>query len=286
MRLTLVMVTVVFFLNAVMKHNIFDSLLFSIAIAVGLTPELLPVIMSVSLSRGSLVMSRKKVIVKNLSSIQNFGGMNILCTDKTGTLTQDKIMLVRCVDADGKESEEVLKQTYLSSVMHTAKRSALDLAIEEHGKMEISEYRKVDEIPFDFHRRRDSVVVDYGEKRILICKGAPRNIFEESVFYQKNGDQHSFTPEMKALAQKEYNSLSSEGYRVIAVAQKIVPQEERLIYRKEEETGMVFLGFAAFLDPPKAGVASALLELEEVFMWILKCLRGTAKYSLSAFVRI
>ena len=276
MRLTLVMVTVVFFLNAFVKHNIFESFLFSVAIAVGLTPELLPGIMSVSLARGSLVMSKKKVIVKNLSAIQNFGGMNILCTDKTGTLTKDKITLVRCVDITGEDSKDVWVRTYLSSVMHTAKRSALDLAIEEHGKMEVSGYQKVDEIPFDFHRRRDSVVVDHGEERSMISKGAPRNIFEECSTYQKNGTKQSFTPEMMALAQKEYNRLSAEGYRVIAVAEKVVTQEQRNVYHKEEETGMVFLGFAAFLDPPKKSVIPTLLELEGLHIEV-KVLTGDSE---------
>jgi Mg2+-importing ATPase len=276
MRLTLVMVTVVFFLNAIVKHNVFESLLFSIAIAVGLTPELLPVIMSVSLARGSLVMSQKKVIVKNLSAIQNFGGMNILCTDKTGTLTKDKITLVRCVDAAGIESKEVLTQTYLSSVMHTAKKGAMDKAIEEHGKMEVSEYKKVDEIPFDFHRRRDSVVFDRGGERTLVCKGAPKNIFEICSFYQKNGEKHPFPAEEIALAHKQYESLSAEGYRVLALAQKTVKQEERTVYNKEEEKELIFIGFAAFLDPPKKSVIPTLLELEGLHIEV-KVLTGDSE---------
>jgi Mg2+-importing ATPase len=276
MRLTLVMVTLVFFLNTFVKGNIFESLLFSIAIAVGLTPELLPVIMSVSLARGSLVMSQKKVIVKNLSAIQNFGGMNILCTDKTGTLTKDKITLVECVDIGGNDSKEVLIQTYLSSVMHTAKRSALDVAIEEHGKMDISEYKKVDEVPFDFHRRRDSVVFDRKEKRIIITKGAPRNIFEICETYRQNGNDIVFSEAIKAEAQKEYNRLSAEGYRVLAVAEKIISQEKRNIYSKEEEAKMVFLGFAAFLDPPKKSVVPTLLELEGLHVEV-KVLTGDSE---------
>ncbi|MFA5830929.1 MAG: magnesium-translocating P-type ATPase [Candidatus Paceibacterota bacterium] len=276
MRLTLVMVTVVFFLNAIVKHNVFESLLFSIAIAVGLTPELLPVIMSVSLARGSLVMSRKKVIVKNLSAIQNFGGMNILCTDKTGTLTKDKITLVRCVDAAGEESKEVLTQTYLSSVMHTAKRSALDMAIEEHGKMDVSEYKKVDEIPFDFHRRRDSVVFDRKNERTLVCKGAPKNIFEICSSYQKNGEEHPFPAEEIAKAHKQYELLSAEGYRVLALAQKTVKTEERTVYNKEEEKDLCFIGFAAFLDPPKKSVIPTLLELEGLHIEV-KVLTGDSE---------
>ena len=276
MRLTLVMVTVVFFLNAALKHNIFDSFLFSVAIAVGLTPELLPVIMAVSLSRGSLVMSKKKVIVKNLSAIQNFGGMNILCTDKTGTLTDDKITLVKCLDIEGVDSKEVLIQTYLSSVMHTAKRGAMDKAIEEHGKMDVSDYKKVDEIPFDFHRRRDSVVIDHGSERILICKGAPKNIFDDCSFYQKNGKILPFSSEVKDEAQKVYNHLSGEGYRVLAISEKKVKQEERAIYKKEEEMELCFAGFAAFLDPPKKSVIPTLLELEGLHIEV-KVLTGDSE---------
>ncbi len=276
MRLTLVMVTVVFFLNVFVKKGIFDSLLFSIAIAVGLTPELLPVIMSVSLARGSLVMAKKKVIVKNLSAIQNFGGMNILCTDKTGTLTADKITLVECVDIDGVDSKDVLRFTYLSSLLHTAKRSALDMAIEEHGKMDISEYEKIDEIPFDFHRRRDSVIFDYKKERILICKGAPKNIFDACVSYTKNGVIGAFTSNEKDKAQAEYNKLSAGGYRVLAIAEKVIRQEIRVSYHKEEETELVFLGFAAFLDPPKTSVAPTLLELEGLHIEV-KVLTGDSE---------
>ncbi|MCX6735613.1 MAG: magnesium-translocating P-type ATPase [Candidatus Parcubacteria bacterium] len=276
MRLTLVMVTIVFFINAVMKHNIFDSFLFSVAIAVGLTPELLPVIISVSLARGSLVMSKKQVIVKNMSAIQNFGGMNILCTDKTGTLTQDKITLVQCVDINGKDSEAVLVRTYLSSMMHTAKRGALDMAIEEHGKMDISDYKKVDEIPFDFHRRRDSVVFDKEKERVLICKGAPRSIFPDCVLCQTNGDRHPFTEETAKMADLEYHRLSAEGYRVLAIAERIVPQDKKKTYHKEEETELIFLGFAAFLDPPKTSVAPALRELEGLHIEV-KVLTGDSE---------
>ena len=276
MRLTLVMVTVVFFLNALVKGDIFESFLFSVAIAVGLTPELLPVIMSVSLARGSLVMSKKKVIVKNLSAIQNFGGMNILCTDKTGTLTKDKITLVECVNIEGVDSKEVLVQTYLSSIMHTAKKGALDSAIMEYGKMETSEYKKVDEVPFDFHRRCDSVVVDYDSKRRLTCKGAPKNIFDGCSKYRKNENDLPFSEEAISLAQKEYNKLSAEGYRVLAVAEKMVPQDERTVYHKEDEMEMVFLGFAAFLDPPKKSVIPTLLELEGLHIEV-KVLTGDSE---------
>jgi len=272
MRLTLVMVTVVFAINTAMHKDMLDSFLFSVAIAVGLTPELLPVIMSVSLARGSLKMAQKQVIVKNLSSIQSFGGINILCTDKTGTLTKDKISLVRCVDITGKDSDEVMRQTYLTSVMHTAKKGPLDAAIEEHGKMDVAEFTKVDEIPFDFHRRRDSVVVDHNGVRQIISKGAPENIFAACSRLQ-NG---VFTEEKKKEALDAYSKLSSEGYRVLGIAEKIVKTEDRMEYHKEEEIDMTFLGLAAFLDPPKKSVAPALLELEGLHIGV-KILTGDSE---------
>jgi Mg2+-importing ATPase len=261
-RLTFVMVMVVFAVNAYFERGILDSFLFAVAIAVGLTPELLPVIMTVSLSRGALVMAKKNVVVKNLSAIQNFGGMNILCTDKTGTLTEDKITLIKCVDSHGADSKEVLLYAYLGSIFHTARRSPLDAAIEEKGKMDVSAFSKVDEIPFDFHRRRDSVVVQKGSERVLIAKGAPENLFEVCAFYQESGEKFEFSKERRDAARKEYEELSANGFRVLAIAVKNMSQEERSVYKREEETNMVFLGFAAFLDPPKQSVMETLNEME------------------------
>jgi Mg2+-importing ATPase len=261
-RLTFVMVMVVFGINAYFDRGVLDSFLFAVAIAVGLTPELLPVIMTVSLSRGALVMAKKNVVVKNLSAIQNFGGMNILCTDKTGTLTEDKITLIKCVDSHGTDSKEVLRYAYLGSIYHTARRSPLDTAIEEKGKMDTSEYSKVDEIPFDFHRRRDSVVVQKGNERIMIAKGAPENIFDVCAFYEEGGERFQFSEEKRNAAVKEYEELSRNGFRVLAVATKSLPVEERDVYKREEEMGMIFSGFAAFLDPPKQSVMETLNEME------------------------
>ncbi|MBI2120487.1 MAG: magnesium-translocating P-type ATPase [Parcubacteria group bacterium] len=261
-RLTFIMVMTVFAINAYFDRGILDSFLFAVAIAVGLTPELLPVIMTVAQSRGALVMAKKNVVVKNLSAIQNFGGMNILCTDKTGTLTEDKITLIKCVDSYGADSREVLLYAYLGSAYHTARRSPLDAAIEEKAKMDVSMYSKVDEIPFDFHRRRDSVVVQKDGERLLIAKGAPENIFDACALYGENGEILPFSEERRAHAQEEYERLSADGFRVLAVAVKRLPVESRSVYKREEEMEMIFSGFAAFLDPPKQSVMKTLDEMQ------------------------
>jgi len=263
-RLTFLMVVIVFAVNAFLGREILEALLFSIAIAVGLTPELLPVIMSVSLARGSLLMAKKQVVVKNLSSIQNFGGMDIFCTDKTGTLTEDHIVLVKCLDGKGDKSEEVLLLSYLSSKLHTAIRSPLDTAIEEYTQIDMSEYSKVDEVPFDYHRRRDSMVIDKGEERIIISKGAPESVFQACSSHLRNGEESPFDEEALLEARRQFDLLSADGFRVLAVAKKSIQKEERSVYRVEEEKDLIFMGFAAFLDPPKKSAIPALKELEDL----------------------
>ncbi|MEK7500258.1 MAG: magnesium-translocating P-type ATPase, partial [Patescibacteria group bacterium] len=261
MRLTFIMVLVIFLLNAYFNRGILDSFLFAVAIAVGLTPELLPVIMSVALSHGSLVMAKKEVIVKNLSSVQNFGSIDILCTDKTGTLTEDKIELVKCVDISGVDSAQTLLYAYLSSIYHTARKSPLDTAIQNHGKMDASAYIKIDEIPFDFERKRDSIVVEYGGKRLMITKGAPESILTIVSKLVQVNSQSEFTSEIAKRAHAEYDRLSADGFRVLALAAKELPKEERVKYEHKEEVGMTLLGFVAFLDPAKQTARGALEEL-------------------------
>lgn len=263
-RLTFVMVIIVFALNAYFGRGVLESFIFAVAIAVGLTPELLPVIMSVALSHGSLIMAKKNVVVKNLSAVQNFGGMNILCTDKTGTLTEDKIMLVKCVDRGGTESKDVLLYTYISSLYHTARQSPLDAAIQAHEKLDSSAYKKVDEVPFDFERRRDSIVVDHEEERLVITKGAPESILGVSSFVFDGGTKVPFSETLRLEAQQEYDRLSADGFRVLALAIKTVEKEERMVYHRDEEEHMTFMGFAAFLDPPKESASVALRELSDL----------------------
>lgn len=264
-RLTLIMVIIVFLVNAFYGRGVLNSFLFAAAIAVGLTPELLPVIMSVTLSHGSLKMAKKQVILKNLASVQNFGSMDILCTDKTGTLTEDKIELIKCVNMEGIDSKNTLLFAYLSSVYHTARKSPLDEAIQEHGKIDTSIYLKVDEIPFDFERRRDSVVIDNNKERYIVTKGAPESIFSIcSNSERENGEIISFNEQSKINAKSEYDKLSADGFRVLAISIKKIEKEERTKYKNQEEEGMTFVGFAAFLDPPKKSASSALEELRNL----------------------
>jgi Mg2+-importing ATPase len=263
-RLTLIMVVIVFLVNAYYGRGFLNYFLFAAAIAVGLTPELLPVIMSVTLSHGSLKMAKKEVILKNLASVQNFGSMDILCTDKTGTLTEDRIELVKCINKNGIESKNVLLYTYLSSIFHTSRKSPLDEAIQIHGKIDISLYKKVDEIPFDFERKRDSIVLDYNGERYIVSKGAPESIFSVSTFINDDDEISEFNKDNYNSAKEEYDKLSRDGFRVLAIAIKKIKLEERVKYKNQEEKSMTFIGFAAFLDPPKKSASSALEELREL----------------------
>lgn len=262
-KVTFVLVIFVFFVNAFFGKGIFNSLLFAIAIAIGLTPELLPVIMSVALGRGSARMAKKDVIVKNLSAIQSFGSMNILCTDKTGTLTEGKIKLVRYVDGFGKTFAPVLRLAYVSSKFHTAVRSPLDAAIAEYGPPDISGYEKVDEIPFDFERKRDSVAVKSGATFLMITKGAPEEILKISAQYRDSEGARPMTDALRSDILAEFESLSAEGFRVLGVAEKELPPGQQR-YAKEDESAMIFYGFVAFLDPAKTTVAEALSDLRQL----------------------
>lgn len=264
MRLTFVMILVVFAVNAYFGREILDSFIFAMAIAVGITPELLPVIMSVALSHGSLIMAKKNVIVKNLGAVQNFGGMNILCTDKTGTLTEDKITLVKCVDLADHASPLVLQHVGLSSRYQTIRKGPLDVAIEEHGTIDLDGYTKVDEVPFDFTRRRDSIIAGYKGGRLMITKGAPESITTICDFVMDGDKRVAWCEEEKKKVREEYDRLSADGFRVLGVAMKTLPEEERVVYHHEEEEGMTFLGFAAFLDPPKQSAGLALRELAKL----------------------
>ncbi|MDO8489868.1 MAG: magnesium-translocating P-type ATPase [bacterium] len=263
MQTTMLMVGVVFLLNAFVGHGWFTSFLFSVAIAVGLTPELLPVIVSVSLSRGSIRMSRKGVIVKNLSSIQNLGSMTILCADKTGTLTENHIVLVRHIDGEGNDSKDVLQYAYLDSFYHTGVRSPLDDAVIEYGKVSVRGYKKIDEIPFDFTRKRSTVVVEKAGRKTLITKGAPENIFKACSHYLRDGRTVSLRSGLRAHVRKLFAELSSDGFRVLAVAVKHVYSSHTL-YSPHDESAMTFVGFVAFLDPPKKGARESIHDLEHL----------------------
>ena len=263
MRITIVFVGIVFALNAFAGHGWFEAFVFSIAIAVGLTPELLPVIISISLSHGSIKMAKQGVIVKNLNSIQNFGSMTILCTDKTGTLTKDQIEVVKYMDPLGKEAENVFLFSYLNSKYRTGVPNPLDAAIKKFKSIATGQYKKIDEIPFDFTRKRQSVVVEHGGDRLLISKGAPEALFDICTTYQSGKVSKALHGPARTTVTKQYNDLSSDGYRVLAVATTPI-HDKRTVYEPTDEKAMTLIGFIAFLDPPKNSAATTIHELEDM----------------------
>jgi Mg2+-importing ATPase len=265
-RFMLVMVPLVFLVNGFTKGDWLQALLFGVAVAVGLTPEMLPMIVTINLAKGALAMSHKKVIVKRLNAIQNFGAMDVLCTDKTGTLTQDKIILERHVDIGGEENEKVMEYAYLNSFYQSGLKNLLDVAVLEH--MEVhdhlrpeSAYRKVDEVPFDFSRRRMSVVVEQqGNGQILICKGAVEEIFSVCSHCEIGHKTERLDATDLDALKRVTRELNEDGFRVIAIAYRNVA-EPKLSYGVADERDMTLVGYIAFLDPPKESSAEAIATL-------------------------
>lgn len=249
MKLAVAMVVIVFAANTVAGRPVLDAFLFAIAVAVGVTPELLPVIMTVSMSHGAKQMAEKKVIVKNLSAIENFGSLTVLCADKTGTLTKDRISLVKYLDPKGQTNEDVLYHAYLTSVWHTGVPNPLDTAIARFRSLNIKGVTKIDEVPFDFQRKRSSVIVRHHNQRQLICKGAPEDIFQVA----------SMTPAVRRTAQKLYDQLSQDGFRVLAIARRDVNRQSA--YDIKDERDLELLGLIAFLDPAKSDVGETVRRL-------------------------
>ena len=270
-RFIAVMVPAVFLINGLSKHNWLEAFLFAMAVAVGLTPEMLPMIVTVNLSKGALAMARKKVIVKRLNSIQNFGAMDVLCTDKTGTLTQGKIVLEKHLDVYGDPSEKVLHYGYLNSYHHTGLKNLLDEAILDHEELKEhlkadEKYRKIDEIPFDFVRRRMSVVVeDETGLNTLICKGAVDEVMSLCTRVEVKGEVIEVLPEHDAKRRQLADDLNGQGFRVIALAYKQMPgASDEPVYSVKDESDLILLGFLAFLDPPKDTAAEALKRLHSL----------------------
>nr|WP_198984295.1 magnesium-translocating P-type ATPase [Herbaspirillum sp. ASV7] len=265
-RFMLVMTPVVFFINGFTKGDWVEAFLFGLSVAVGLTPEMLPMIVTSTLAKGAVALSRKKVIVKRLDAIQNFGAMDVLCTDKTGTLTQDKIFLERHTDIHGEPDDEVLQYAYLNSYYQTGLKNLLDVAVLEHAELQremsiASAYRKVDEIPFDFQRRRMSVVVSEREDHHeLICKGAVEEIVSVCTHARVNGQVVPLTAELLEEIRATTGSLNAEGLRVVGVAAKDLPPTKET-YSLADESELVLIGYIAFLDPPKESTAPALAAL-------------------------
>lgn len=261
-----VMVPVVFLINGLTKGDWLQAFLFALAVAVGLTPEMLPMIVTVNLSKGALAMSRRKVIVKRLTAIQNFGAMDVLCTDKTGTITVGQVVLERHVDFHGRENEDVLDYAFLNSFYQTGLKSMLDVAVLAHKEVQNDldverRYQKVDEIPFDFVRRRMSVVVhEEGDGQLLICKGAVEELLSLCTTVLDDGAVLSLDETRRQEAQEQVHQLNEAGFRVLALGLKRLPAEERL-YTVKDETDLTLVGFLAFLDPPKPTAAQAIQEL-------------------------
>jgi Mg2+-importing ATPase len=263
-----VMVPAVFLINGLSRHDWLEAFLFAMAVAVGLTPEMLPMIVTVNLSKGALAMARKKVIVKRLNAIQNFGAADVLCTDKTGTLTQGKIVLEKHLDVHGHDSERVLNYGYMNSYYQTGMKNLMDEAILDHGQLEEdlkvkTDYRKIDELPFDFQRRRMSVIVeDKQNQHILICKGAVEEIMRLSPRVEVDGETLDVTPEHDAHRKLLVQELNEQGFRVVAVAYKVMPgDDDEPHYTLQDEADLTLLGYIAFLDPPKDTAMEALKRL-------------------------
>lgn len=265
-RFALIMVPLVLFINGFTKGDWPEALLFALSVAVGLTPEMLPMIVTSTMARGAVMLSRRQVIVKRLDAIQSFGAMDVLCTDKTGTLTQDKIALARHIDVMGNQSDEVLGFAYLNSYFQTGLKNLLDRAVLDHVELKtelnvVRNYRKVDEIPFDFARRRMSVVVSEREEHHeLISKGAAEEMFNVCTHVHYDDQVYPLDASREAHLKEVLRELNESGLRVIAVAMKEIPPDQT-VYSKADESGLTLIGYIAFLDPPKESTAPALQAL-------------------------
>lgn len=272
-RFMLVMVPIVFFINGITKHDWLEAFLFGVSVAVGLTPEMLPMIVTTCLAKGSVSMSKEKTIVKNLNSIQNLGAIDILCTDKTGTLTQDKVVLEFHMDVHGEESSRVLRHAFLNSYFQTGLKNLMDKAIIARTKDEMptdnllqglaENFRKIDEVPFDFQRRRMSVVVeDHQNKVQMITKGAVEEMLSVCNYAEYQGNVVPLTEVVRQDILRTVDSLNDDGMRVIALAQKTNPSPVGE-FGVHDESDMVLMGYLAFLDPPKETAAKAIQTLQD-----------------------
>lgn len=291
----LIMVPIVFLVNGIMKGDWFEAFIFGISVAVGLTPEMLPMIVNANLAKGSVTMARKKVVVKNMNTIQSFGAMDILCTDKTGTLTRDNIVLERYMDVNGNlNATRVLSHAYYNSYFQTGLKNVMDKAILSHCTelgLETLErdYRKVDEIPFDFIRRRMSVVVEGKDgKQQIITKGAIEEMLSVCSHVEVNGVAEELTPKLREQVLAKSGEFNREGLRVLGVAHKSWYEGEIKTFSPENEKEMVLIGYLAFLDPPKASAVAAIERLYEhgVQVKVLSGDNGPVTQTISQLVGI
>lgn len=280
LRFILILVPLVFLINGLLRHTWVEAFLFALAVAVGLTPEMLPMIVSVNLAKGALSMSRRKVIVRRLNSIQNFGAMDVLCTDKTGTLTRGRIVLQEHLDVDGKDNIKVLEYGYLNSYHHTGLKNLMDEAVLEHEQMseahELQEaFRKIDEIPFDFVRKRMSVIVENGAgDNLLICKGAVEGLLDCCSQVERDGQVAVLGLQDRERCVDLVHRLNAQGFRVLALAYRWMgPGPDEPVYESSDESRLILLGLLSFFDPPKESAAEALQRLRDLHVQV-KILTG------------
>jgi Mg2+-importing ATPase len=259
MEVTLILVVLIFVANVYLHRPVLESFLFSLALAVGLTPQLLPAIVSVNLARGAKKMATKQVIVKRLPAIENFGSMNVFCTDKTGTLTEGEVKIHSAVDVEGKESDRVLLYAYLNAASESGYVNPIDAAIREHKNFDISSYQKLDEVPYDFNRKRLSILFKKENTHLIVTKGALKNILDVCSSVETGEEKTIDIADQRQKLHQEAEDLGSKGFRALGVAYRDFDRDS---FSKDDETNMTFLGYLALFDPPKAGIADTLKELE------------------------
>ncbi|MEM4367836.1 MAG: magnesium-translocating P-type ATPase, partial [Candidatus Anstonellales archaeon] len=273
LRVIIVLVVFIFSVNVFIKGESFPAALaYSLAVAVGLTPEMLPMILSVNLAKGAYEMSKKKVIIKKLSSMQNLGSIDILCTDKTGTLTRGEVVLERYLDLEGKDNEDVLYYGYINSYYQTGLKNLIDKAILKHDEIYVENIKKIDEIPYDFARKMMSVVVEINGKHVLVTKGAPEEVLKRCSYYELKHKVMPIREEFFEIYKSLSDKARTEGFRVLAVAYKEF-EENKNAYTKEDEQNLVLFGFMWFLDPPKPSCKAIIKELKKLGI-SLKILTG------------
>ncbi|MDP4282211.1 MAG: magnesium-translocating P-type ATPase [Bacteroidota bacterium] len=261
-EVTLVLVIIIFAINVFLHRPVLESFLFSLALAVGLTPQLLPAIISINLAHGAKNMAQKKVIVKRLASIENFGSMNVICSDKTGTLTEGTVQVESALDVNGNASEKVFLYAYLNAFYETGFTNPIDEAILKYRKIDLSEYRKQDEIPYDFLRKRLSISVTYGDKDLMVTKGALTNVLDVCSYAETNEGKKVEIASLKDQIQKHFEEFSILGFRTLGIAYKQIPLKS--LIDKNDETGMTFSGFLTLSDPPKANIADTVARLKKL----------------------
>ena len=261
-EVTLILVVIIFAINVFLHRPVLDSFLFSLALAVGLTPQLLPAIISINLAHGAKKMAQKKVIVKRLASIENFGSMNIICSDKTGTLTEGTVQVESAMDVNGDANEKVFLFAYLNAFYETGFTNPIDKAIINHSKVDVSKYKKQDEIPYDFLRKRLSIAVAYNDTQLVVTKGALTNILEICSTVETKEGTIVKIASMQDQIQKQFEAFSNQGFRTLGIAYKNIPLKSPI--KKEDEKDMIFIGFLTLFDPPKANIAETIASLKKL----------------------